>query len=328
MRPPTHRQSALRAPLNALLGTEANVRILRVLAEEGSSLSASEIAHRAQLGLAGVGSAVAALIDVGIVERVGSGTRSPVRMRPDHPLSRSLTDVFQHERAYFEQIIERLRAAAARIEPIPQSVWIQGSVARGEDRFGDPVVVGVLAGAGAAEQARDGLEVSAEEIEKTFDVTVEVLVRTPADLRAMSPNELDELRVVIPLLGPPPLFLMSKDSGARKRVAERTIRSHAHADARGRALAEAIAGRLKSDPSLVTRARAYIAARLTKASAGERRDLEEWDRVLRTMPVARLRRFLIDPGERATRLRQTLPFLGVLTEEERAAIADRVAAAE
>jgi hypothetical protein len=314
--------------LNTLLGTEANVRIIRVLTEEGVSLSASEIARRAQLGLAGVGTAVAALVDVGIVERVGSGTRSPVRMRPDHPLAPSLAALFRQERAYLNEIVEQLRTAAARVEPIPQSLWIQGSVARGMDRFGDPVVVGALAGAAAIDQVRDQLELSVEKIERTCDVTIEVLVRSIADLRAMSPNELDELRVVIPLLGPPPLSLMSRDSTGKKRVAERNIRSHAHADARGRALAEAIADRLKSDPSLVTRARGYIATRLTKVSAGERRELGEWDRVLRTMSVARLRRFLIDPGERATRLRQTLPFVGVLTEEERADIANRVGSGE
>src|SRR3954471_7788330 len=144
MRPPTHAQSALRSPLNALLGTEANVRILRVLAKEGVSLSASEIARRAQLGLAGVGTAITALVDVGIVERVSSGTRSPVRVRPNHPLAPSLTELFRREGAYLDQIVEQLRAAAARLEPIPQSVWIQGSVASGEDRFGDSMVVGVL----------------------------------------------------------------------------------------------------------------------------------------------------------------------------------------
>ena len=69
------------------------------------------------------------------------------------------------------------------------------------------------------------------------------------------------------------------------------------------------------------RARAFITSRLTKAAPGEQRELREWDRILRTMSTARLRRFLVDPGERATRLRQTLPFVGALTAEERARVA-------
>ena len=108
-------------------------------------------------------------------------------------------------------------------------------------------------------------------------------------------------------------------------VAEHRVRSHADADARGRVLARAIADRLKTDPSLVSRARAYVAARLTAASPGEQHELREWDRILRTMSVARLRRFLNDSGERAARLRQSLPFVGVLTPQERERLTNEIA---
>ena len=49
MRPPSKRQSALRNPLNALLGTPANVRVLRALAESDTALSASEMPDDRQL---------------------------------------------------------------------------------------------------------------------------------------------------------------------------------------------------------------------------------------------------------------------------------------
>ena len=65
-------------------------------------------------------------------------------------------------------------------------------------------------------------------------------------------------------------------------------------------------------------ARTYISQRLASASPGERRELQEWDDVLRTMSIARLSRFLVDAGQRATRLRQTMPFFAVLTPEEKA----------
>jgi hypothetical protein len=38
------------------------------------------------------------------------------------------------------------------------------------------------------------------------------------------------------------------------------------------------------------------------------------------MSPSRLRRFLVEPGERATRLRQTLPALDLLTPAERNAV--------
>jgi hypothetical protein len=96
--------------------------------------------------------------------------------------------------------------------------------------------------------------------------------------------------------------------------------THAVLDRRALALARAIADRLKVDPSLVDSARRYIDARLTVASPGERLELLEWRDVISDMSVARLRRFLIEESPRATRLRQSLPFLGALSDEERTRI--------
>jgi hypothetical protein len=58
------------------------------------------------------------------------------------------------------------------------------------------------------------------------------------------------------------------------------------------------------------------------ASPQERHELDEWAHSLRTASPGRLRRLLVDPGERATRLRQTLPFLGILSPEERRTVMD------
>ena len=325
MRPPSKRQSALRNPLNALLGTPANVRVLRALAESDTALSASEIARRTGLGLAGVAKSTASLVDAGIVEPVGSGRRSPLLLRHQHPLSGLLRELYRRERAYSETLIARLRDAAGRIDPSPLAIWIEGDVAKGEDRTGDPVVIGILAPAGTVDRVREAFASAAEPLEHEFDVTLDVLAYSGADLEAMTPEESQRLAQVIPLLGPPPLALSSRGAGGGSMVAEHRVRSHADADIRGRALARAIADRLKTDPSLVSRARAYVAARLTAASPGEQHELREWDRILRTMSVARLRRFLNDSGERATRLRQSLPFVGVLTPQERERLTNEIA---
>ena len=45
MRPVTVRQSALRAPLNAFLGTEANVRLLRILTQTAEPVTATQLAR-------------------------------------------------------------------------------------------------------------------------------------------------------------------------------------------------------------------------------------------------------------------------------------------
>ncbi|MBK8058691.1 MAG: hypothetical protein IPK33_12750 [Gemmatimonadetes bacterium] len=75
--------------------------------------------------------------------------------------------------------------------------------------------------------------------------------------------------------------------------------THAELDARALAVARAIAERLKTDPSLVDQARAYVTSRLALASAGEQHELREWERILRTRSLPNLRRFLVDGGERA-----------------------------
>ena len=96
---------------------------------------------------------------------------------------------------------------------------------------------------------------------------------------------------------------------------KRNIRMHGDHDSRSLALGKWIADRLAQDPSLVARARKQIQDWWSSASGRERKELEEWRRILDTATPARLRKILSDPGERGTRLRQTLPFLGVVEKD-------------
>ncbi len=326
MRPTARHQSALRTPLNDLLGTEAHVRLLRALSATETPVSASELARQTDLHLSGIGRALVALEETGVVELVGTGGRRPARLRDVHPLAPVLRTLFRAEAARFEHIVHSLREAAKRVRPIPKAIWIQGPVTRGEDRIGDPLVIALLTSAKDLVRARTSLEALIEDLERDLDVTVEIRGYTVADFIGTQPHELAAVREGMSLLGPPPLSLVQpaytrRDRGATRPASRSRIRSHADIDARAHALAGAIAERLRSDPSLVGRARARLSERLETASASDRHALREWDRILRTMSVARLRRFLIDPGERATRLRQTLPFAEVLSAEERGRIA-------
>ncbi|MGH7621250.1 MAG: hypothetical protein ACREMU_02825, partial [Gemmatimonadaceae bacterium] len=73
-------------------------------------------------------------------------------------------------------------------------------------------------------------------------------------------------------------------------------------------------------PTLVQRARARIAEREKQATSGERRELREWLRILDAASPGKLEQILTDRSERATRLRQTLPALDLLTPSERKAV--------
>lgn len=316
MRPTATAQSALRSPLNSILGTEARVRILRVLTSTEGPITAGEVAHRAALRPSGVRIALAELVDVGIVEMIGGGSRRLVQIARRHPLATALTRFFAAERSYFERIVNRIKRAALEAFPTPVAhVWIEGSVATGRDRPGDPIVVGILAHDTSIETNVAALRQSLAPVEAEEDITINVRQLTHADLETLTSTEREVLVDVIPLVGLSPLSPLVQPSGPR-----RNTRVHGDLDARAVALGEAIAKKLKSEPTLVSRARRTIARRLSRASASERKTLEEWDRILATSSVAKLRRLLVDPGARATRLRQSLPFLDALSPSERDAI--------
>jgi Fic family protein len=76
MRPIVSDQNFLRNPLNELLGTEAQVRLLRVLANEvDGPLTAPNAAELAGLTIPGTHKALKRLLRSGFVVRVGGGRK-------------------------------------------------------------------------------------------------------------------------------------------------------------------------------------------------------------------------------------------------------------
>ena len=151
MRSPSQSQSALRAPLNDTLGTEVNVRILRLLATTTVPMSKAAMARRAALNESGVGRVIEELLDRGIVESLGAGSRRLFRLRTGHPLASPLADLFAAELARFESMVEELRSAAQLLKPSKLAVAeLLGArpgasaleLARAvRDRFGNDAVV-------------------------------------------------------------------------------------------------------------------------------------------------------------------------------------------
>lgn len=92
---------------------------------------------------------------------------------------------------------------------------------------------------------------------------------------------------------------------------------HLRIDKRSLALHRQVAAKLRSNPALVTRAKDNLARWRSKSR--EEVWMAEWDAIL-AQPVDYVANFLCDAGERATRLRQSSPFTGILTQEERRAV--------
>jgi hypothetical protein len=94
----------------------------------------------------------------------------------------------------------------------------------------------------------------------------------------------------------------------------RHVRSHEWIDRRSLALHEAVAAKLEADPELLGIARTNLARWLERERAGA---LLEWAALLDQRPLREIVALLRSPDERSTRLRQSSPFAGVLTREER-----------
>ncbi|HEY8033138.1 MAG TPA: hypothetical protein VIF02_12355 [Methylocella sp.] len=94
--------------------------------------------------------------------------------------------------------------------------------------------------------------------------------------------------------------------------------NHSRVDERSLALHALVAQKVQAAPALLDRARENI-CRWQQANGSPSLALAEWERILNS-PVDQVTAFLVERSERATRLRQSSPFAGILTEAERRAI--------
>jgi DNA-binding Lrp family transcriptional regulator len=310
--------------LNDILGTEASVRVLRVICLSDIPIGVSEVARRARLQPSGVARVCAKLEDLGVLEAVGRGVRNrQYRRFSRFSLSGTLTELFAHERNRVESIFRGIEAAVHG--SAIRAAWIEGPVATETDRPDDILLVGVLTDPPYVEDIRLAVWQRLLQIQSNHDVTIELQVTTLADLATADAARRESLETARPVLGAPPLDILAGEAEGKKPAATHgPARSHRQLDARAQALAAQIADHLKRDPSLIEDTRRYIERRLPGASPGERLELEEWRGILDTMSPAKLRRFLVRDDARAVRLRQSLPFVHALSPEARRALSDEL----
>ena len=91
---------------------------------------------------------------------------------------------------------------------------------------------------------------------------------------------------------------------------------HALLDARRLATHREIAKRIDADPALLGKALGNI-ERWSRQMGRTPPALAEWQGLLRTLPWERIRPLLVQDDEESRRLRQSSPFVGILTQRER-----------
>lgn len=95
---------------------------------------------------------------------------------------------------------------------------------------------------------------------------------------------------------------------------------HGRLDERSLALHRLVAQKVLAAPALLDKARENV-RRWRDIEGSPSLALSEWESILGN-PADHVARFMVESSERATRLRQSSPFCGILTEGERRAICE------
>lgn len=306
------KQGIIETPLNRILGVESHVRILRELIRSRYPIGRTELARRIGLDPAGVRRALSGLMRLGVVESFGIGSRQQVQIREKHPLVPSLVRLFADEGAYATELFHSLHAVLSEHGPQILTGWAWTT-----DVSGDipALEVAVIAPLRELAQLQGSVQPHLEEIGRRFNVMIDFKGYARADIETWDVVKRHRLVEAIPLYGPSPAWYLeaaNSEGGGRGKLS-----SHNDADRRLLKIGRALARKIGQDPSLVDRALEYAIKMSEEAPAGERETMREWRSILETQPLARVQYILKHPGERATRLRQSLPFLNGLTAMER-----------
>ena len=302
MRPIVSNQNPLRNPLNEILGTEAHVRLLRVLAtEDAGPLTAPDAADRSGLTIRGTRKAIKRLLQSGFVVSVGGGRKHQYELRHSDKLVKAVLKLFQSEKDKYESLLNTLKDEIGKLVPYARAAWIQDS----PTELGDPMLIGVLHETKRLANYIERLQKRLYQVEFDFDLTIEVNGYTKADLPNLEADNVSPLYGVLPF----------PDTYNRKLYA--TSLTHEEKDKQMLELSCKLAEAIEQDTSLIQRAKEHIQHMLKGDHGSATKDIEEWRDIMESYSIRRLSRFLISTSERANRLRQSNPIFAILNSEER-----------
>jgi predicted nucleotidyltransferase len=297
--------STLRTPLTDILGSKSHIRIIRVLSLRGGAVSPTKLIKRTGLSKQGVYNGIDRLEKLGVLNYVGSGKQ--VELRKEYPLYDILVQTITSEQKYFSQLIKDLKKVIEDLKLKPKSAWIYGSVASGNEEYGDPIKIALLGDLKSVDAMASDLRQSifSSKIEKRFDVTIEV--------KGVTQAEVDSLRAKdkILLWGTDPSYFLNYNDN------ESGERTHQEIDRQSLQDADIWVELLKNHPEIIDRTKSYLEEKISSNTSGVSNELNEWYRLLESTSMQRLKKFMQSDSERSTRLRQSLPFWPVLTEAER-----------
>jgi DNA-binding Lrp family transcriptional regulator len=293
--------NAIRHPLNEVLGTEAGVRLLRVLAHEvDGPLSPADAAERAGLTAVGARKALSRLVRSGVVARTGKGRSRHYELRENEPLLSALKGLFESEQARFDAFIRQLREVFIGIHEV-RTAWVKAM----PTKLGEALEIQVVADTGAVSWIGEELRTRLSPLERRLDQIIELGIFTRADAPDPVTGSLTLLTGVVRDAAEPMPPGPDLHPGKDKRAAR---------------LSHGIASLVEADPSIITRAIRHLDRLINEGQGNATPVLIEWRQLLQTYSPERVKQFLVSESPRAVRLRQSSPFFAVLTSEERDAL--------
>jgi predicted transcriptional regulator len=284
------------------LGTEANVRLLRALANETDEpLTAPDIAARSGLTIQWTRKALKRLFQSGFVLRVGGGRKHQYELNRSDKLLKAVLKLFQVEKNRYEELLSSIKEEIENLSPYPHSAWVQEF----PREYGEPLVIGLLHETRHLSKYVHQLRTALNRVERIFDLTLEVNGYTKADIPRFDADEVTLLFGIMPFPDKYSREMHAKPSTHKEK--------NQHMLELSRKLAEAI----EQDTSLVRRAKELVQRMLKKDHGSATKDIEEWGDILESYSIRRLSRFLTSTSDRANRLRQSNPLFAILSPDER-----------
>lgn len=309
MRPISIEQNSFRYPLNIILGTEAQIRLLRVMTTEvNGPISIVDVADRADLTPLGARKAMKRLSYAGIVTPIGGGRKQQYEISQNDILVQAIAALFTAENDRYEHILASIRKFIEIVEPPPISAWMPSLPIDSEH----PVRICILQDARNLMVTIQNLRILLQELEREVDMTIELIGYTKADAPQ---QELTSLH----LYGLP----TGRDSNVENGLMSGVL-SHDVQDKRLAEICMIIGKMINKDRSIIERAKHHTKLILKGKSDSATGDIEEWRDILQKYSARRIVQFLSSEEDRAVRLRQSCPFFAVLSKKEKEQVLEEI----
>jgi hypothetical protein len=220
-------------------------------------------------------------------------------------------NLFSTETQHFKDLLDTMRLIMYNLKEQPQSAWIFGRTAEGKDEYGDPVQIAVLGKLKTVDSLTGEFreKLIQDKVESNFDVTIDIRGVTVADLET-KPTLTEEGMIHLWGIDPKEYLNPQRDESD-------SVKSHKDHDERSLKESKIWTELLKSNPEIIPRTLSFLDKQFDKTPTGEKLELLQWKNLLENSSFQRLKKFMESDSEKAVRLRQSLPFWQVLTENEK-----------